>query len=1633
MPYKDLSKNLANLYRNPNGGKSQAQTTSDDFNAITAAYLAVAAVKSSPTKTNAKKDSGIVTASDEKKAKQSSLNRYQGEGGNSTISEREKNLARSYGNTQAATGQRILADTVEGRSKSDPWLRLYEAIFKKDVESDISKESENQRKKAAEKAQKASEYAQKADEGLGKGGKFINEVALGGAQLATDVLINYATGGVGGRGMAFARGYAGGANEGYLEGKDLQTQTGKGLLQGSIEAATESMGGIFKGKTATKITDSVVSKLSKTAAGKSALNILESAGGKIVRSGLSEAGEEVVSGVLTPIAEQITGLEKRDKGGILTKEDWQEIMSDALVAGVLGSIGGGGQVISGMNKANAQRIAQDAVNEATARKAAQEALAGRQQTTPTAEQTTDTAQQGQLNSALQNEQPQVAANPLVAAVQNAERNANPEAHIDNRTMDSVGNRNVHAFQYEHPELHDFYVEAAEALKADVEDAVNTQTSQYGKGTTMQKSEAVERLMDEGLSRQDILTAIDAIERNHGAEDYAKAKRVELVLDEMLSNGYMPSTEVRGSRRRVAANSDYLNAKAQIEGSNKASAVDYKVQQAIDNVIEAAQFDGEDLTDEQALAEIAKFPELHGLTTADLEEYSANLRDYEFEDYNNPELPEGMGAASASFTGDASPVEQWVANAQYEGDSALHPISDEQIANLAEQQQRAPTEVPRVDINGRLTSKTVSTLANSGVTPEAMSDAIMQDAMNGKFSHIAYTDEAAQANAEAKIQDIGWEQALGEYRKDVLDGKVSKDITMLGVTLYNNAVTAGDYAGALDIVSLMTQNSTTMAQALQAMRILNKLSPDARLYMAVKSAKNIAAEIKQKYNLDNDIEIDPDLLGEYKEALDSGDKNAIREAWGNVEQNIADQIPSNWKDKLNAWRYLSMLGNPRTHVRNIVGNAGFAPVIAIKNVIATGIESGVEKLGGNIDRTKALLNPANAADRALIATAWADYANASEAIMSGGKYNDLPNTIEDRRQIFGFKPVEAVRKFNSNALNVEDKWFSQPAYANALASYLKANGITANEYAEGTLSEEAMAKAQAYAVKEAQKATYRDTNMFSQAVSKFRVKPAKEDALKIVKVVNRGANALVEGLLPFKKTPANILMRAVEYSPLGLGAEIATGLSDVKAGKKTAAEFIDGIASGLTGTGLLALGIYLASQGLLSGGVSGDDKQDEFNKLQGGQDYALSVGDKTVTLDWLAPEALPVFVGVEVWNNALSNDSNASLWDLIKSLGNISEPMLEMSMLQGIQDVIDSVTYSDSKFWGGMVQTATSYISQFVPTLFGQIERTFGEDTRQTTFVDKSSETPGDIQRFLGKLLNKTPGEYQQMDYIDAWGRTQSTGTMLNRALNNFVNPAYISDKNATDVEAELQRLYDKGAGFENVLPSRVSQSTAIEGNMLTQEQFQKFSTEKGQTSYSVLDKLISSSIYRSLSDSAKAAAIKDAYEYANDKAKRSVKSTADVSSWYEKAKESGNPAQYIVARAVLNQALGGETASYEKTVAALDKGLSEEAAYASFNSEQAAKFDSISDTGVSATDYIYAKNYYSNVAKGENKKDDVAAYIQSLPESKEAKLALYQACYNGDTKSKYTSLNYWTDTSGGQRKQSKSNQDDRMLSLFPFG
>lgn len=791
------------------------------------------------------------------------------------------------------------------------------------------------------------------------------------------------------------------------------------------------------------------------------------------------------------------------------------------------------------------------------------------------------------------------------------------------------------------------------------------------------------------------------------------------------------------------------------------------------------------------------------------------------------------------------------------------------------------QVPERTGKDRKVSQTVRTILEAGATPDAMIPDVEALVAEGALSFESYTDDQAIADATAKLQTRGWSNTLSKWISDVDKGVVTKENTVIGWALYNNAANKGDVETALTILQKMVGHQRNAAQALQATRVLKKLSPDAQLYGVQRSVQDLQDELNKKYGDDKapQLKIDPELGEKFMQAETDAERD---EVMGEIYRDVGKQMPSTFRDKWNAWRYLAMLGNARTHVRNIVGNAGFAPVVGIKNITATGIEALVSGVsGGKIGRTKSIT-----ADKAMLKAAWKDYANVADEISNGGKYSDFQNAnrqIEAGRVIFKNKTLEKARTLNSAAMEAEDAWFSKPHYAAALASYCKANGITAQQIAKGG---KAMDKARAYAIKEAQKATYRDTNALSQAFGEIGGKWRTSS-----NPVKKGVGIAIEGILPFRKTPANILARGVEYSPIGLMNGIKKAVWDVQKGNATATEAIDNISAGLTGSMLMALGAFLAAQGLIRGGGEGDDKEKEFAELQGHQTYAMELPNgKSVTLDWLAPEALPFFIGVNFFESTQGKKEEMDINSIIGSVTSITEPLLEMSCLQGLNDLIDSVGYASGRDVNSLVamaaSAATSYLTQALPTLGGQLERSFQKE-RMTTYSDKNKRwIPTDLQYTIGKATAKIPGlDYQQVPYIDAWGRTESTGNFAENAFGNLLNPSYTSQIDTAAMEDELLRLY-RSTG-ESVFPSRAARYFMVnnERKDLTAEEYVQYATLKGRYSYELLTELVDSSTYKSLTDAEKAKMVREVFDNANKQAKAAI-SEYELDEWAAKYAEA---------------------------------------------------------------------------------------------------------------------------------------------------
>ena len=731
-----------------------------------------------------------------------------------------------------------------------------------------------------------------------------------------------------------------------------------------------------------------------------------------------------------------------------------------------------------------------------------------------------------------------------------------------------------------------------------------------------------------------------------------------------------------------------------------------------------------------------------------------------------------------------------------------------------------------------------TAMEASATPDEMIPAFEQNVANGLFSYNPRSDQDSLNKATQTITQKGYDGALAQW-EDVTSGRrtANKDDIVLAQMLYSEAAKVGDTHLAMQLAAEIAAEGTRAGQKVQALRLLKRTTPEGKLYYIRKAIDNIQNDLnKSRGKKAPQIEIDEALAQGLLDAKTEADANAAIDA---IYDDVANQIPATLGDRLNAWRYFAMLGNPRTHIRNVVGNIVYQIPTRVSNKISATLQRAF--VPGE-QRTRSVIRNRTAKDFAK-----SDYKEMKN-VLAGNAYTSEMSEIQRRKKLFpGI--IQKPMDFFNNALDTEDLFFKKHTYINSLADFLTARGADVNN-----LDPNVLEQARTHAIEDAKRATFQDASALADAIGKIENK-------------NKATKLVIGGLLPFKRTPINIAKRGFELSPLGLIKGLTVDLNKVRNGTMNATEAIDHISQGLTGTSLAVLGYFLASNGILSASNPENDKERNFEAAQGSQEYALNIVPYSYTIDWAAPAALPMFVGAEFYNALTKkyDDEEQAFKQATDALSRLFEPMINMTMLSGISSTIQSATYSQTNpLFAIAGNIAQNYAGQVVPTLSGQIARTI-DDTRRTTYADKDSWVPDSIQTFLQRQANKIPGLSQnQPAYTDVWGRPDTTENGWLRAFENFLSPGYIGNRNSSDAENALRELYNM-TGDTAVLPSKPQKTYTIDGvkHNLTADQWLRLSNAKGQTALNAITALTQSGAYQSMSDQEKVNAVKDVYDYAS--------------------------------------------------------------------------------------------------------------------------------------------------------------------------
>lgn len=822
--------------------------------------------------------------------------------------------------------------------------------------------------------------------------------------------------------------------------------------------------------------------------------------------------------------------------------------------------------------------------------------------------------------------------------------------------------------------------------------------------------------------------------------------------------------------------------------------------------------------------------------------------------------------------------------------------------------------------GKIRKHYKSIIESSNTTKEAKS--IAKELM-GTDTYVPETNKSQLVQADARINNSSPEAELKSLmNRATTGGKIEAVDIAVGERLIQYYSKVGDKTNLQEAIQATAMAGTNAGKTVQALSMLNHQTPEGQATWIQRSVDKMNNELAKKKggtitkDSDGNIKVinkqGKDITGKVdlfdlapemiEKITSSKDKETMYKNIDSVYEELGNQVPKSTIEKIDSWRYFSMLANPRTHIRNMVGNVAMGKTQRIKDKLAGGIEGIVNKFNPEMERTKTIAF-ANKKTKEFVKEDFKNIDVQSRLELNENKYNPQ-SRLQNSRKTFKHdifeKTLGKLFNLNDNLLEAEDGLGLKSSYKKALADYITSNKIDVDNITDKQLS-----KARNYAIEQAKEATFHQANSIASAINQFSGK-------------NKLTKGVTDAVLPFVKTPMNVAKAGMEYNPVGLLKTLTYDTAKLRKGDININKYIDNLSKGLTGTGIAVLGYALADAGMLKASGGDDDKKENYDEATGSQAYSIEIAGKTYSLDWLAPVGIPLFTGAEAYSiqksgteekNNVSSDDNKKINQILKSLENWSNamsksmsPMSEMSMISGLTSALSS--YNEDKLSAMGTNAVKSYVNQFVPTLIGQIAKTSDEYERSTTST-KTGLISKAIDQTKLQITSKIPGLRKTLPVkTDIWGNKQKQEENLPiRALNNFINPSTVKEVTKDKVDNEINNLYSKN-GEKSILPvSSIDKTFTIDGTTyrMTSEEYSKYKTDYGKNSYNLINNLISTKQYQKLTDNQKQKAIENIYTYVKEKNKvnyaKSVNKEVKTSTLYntleDLKKHGGEQSDYL--------------------------------------------------------------------------------------------------------------------------------------------
>lgn len=542
--------------------------------------------------------------------------------------------------------------------------------------------------------------------------------------------------------------------------------------------------------------------------------------------------------------------------------------------------------------------------------------------------------------------------------------------------------------------------------------------------------------------------------------------------------------------------------------------------------------------------------------------------------------------------------------------------------------------------------------------------------------------------------------------------------------------SGEYQKAIDLVEDLAAKATKQGQAIQALSMYSRLTPEGVL----KFAQRVITRAKAARPGLELPGITPELAKQLTELAEDLQKataprqRAIRTA--RLLKAVHQQIPPTILQKVSMFQTAMQLLNPKTAIRNFLGNTGFSALENVSDTVAAGFDKAVSMATGR--RTKVI--PSLKIQQRGFAK------GAREAIqdIEAGVRTSAASTQFQLPQggIFKSRVGQALEKALRYELEVPDRAAFKAAYRGSLWNQMKAAGVRRP-------SDEMMEQA----VYDGLYRTFQDDNAIAGSFSKIKT--------ALNQLTGSKDFGIGDAVIKYPKTPGAILARGIDYSPAGFFKTILELAKPVVGKGFNQRAFVESASRAFVGSSLVGTGILMSKLGLITGHKKDKPGVRDLKREIGLGDYKLNVtglkrfvmsgfdpaearlksGDVLATYDWFLPQAIDVAIGANIEEN--HGKPTGTVGTIADAISSGASTLAEQPLVSGV-----------ARFFGhgdvveGAGETLKGIPSSFTPTLLNQV-RLLVDDIRR----NPDAENP--LEEAANQVKMKVPGLSQQVPAKEA--------------------------------------------------------------------------------------------------------------------------------------------------------------------------------------------------------------------------------------------------------------------------------------------